>query len=219
MALTIFQDEDARKLQLALAKRPSVLRNVCNRVGGLEMNIEPKPTMTAQNRIMQDLRKGRWIKERPCCSCSPLIRKRAATYSISNVEIFKTSLDFSNHCVTCPFYIGIDSTTSIGFKMTYYGRLLANTVRATISITAGAGGISISPCLNFRALVPNNSPAFRLLDHNEFGRLVHSTPPSQTNKLCEFFDKTLQQLYKLFKDRAASPTDTNQYGETLLFVI
>ena len=188
-------------------------------MGGLELNTEPTSIMTAQDRITQDLRKGRWTKQRPCCSCSSFMRKRAATYSISNVAIFKTSLESSKHFVTCPFYIGTDATTTVGLKTTYYGRLLSNTVWATISITTGAGGLSISPCLKFRGLVPNDSPAFRLLDHIEFARLVRSTPPSQTDQLCEFFENTLHQLYKLFKDRIASPTDTNESGETLLFVI
>lgn len=213
MPLTICQDEDARKLQLALAQRPSILRTICDETGGLEMNIERISTMMAQNRITQDRCKGKRTKQIPYCSCSTLTRKRAATYSIGSLKIFKMSMESCKHSTTCPFYIGTEATTTVGLKMAYYGRLLANTVRATISITAGAGGFSINPCLDYRAIVPCDSPAFSLLEPGGF------ITPSQTNEVCEYFESILQQLYELFKDKAASPTDMNEYGETLLTVI
>ena len=219
MPLTICQEEDARKLQLALAQRPSILRTVCDETGGLEMNIERISTMMARNRITQDGRNGKRTQQIPYCSCSTLTRRRVATYSIGSVEFFKTSMESCKHSTICPFYIGTEATTTVGLKMAYYGRLLANTVRATISITAGAGGFSINPCLNHRALVPRNSPAFSLLNLDELIRLRRSTPLSQTNEVCEYFESILQQLYELFKDKAASPTDIDEDGETLLTVI
>ncbi|KAL9130116.1 MAG: hypothetical protein Q9175_007111 [Cornicularia normoerica] len=212
-------DEDARKLQLALAQRPSLLRTVCDTAGGLEMNVKRISTMTAQNRVTQAGRKGKWTKQRPYCSCSTLIRERAANYSIGRVEFFKTSVESCKHSVTCPLYIGIKATTTVGLKMAYYGRLLANTVRATVSVTAGAGGFSISPCLKFRALVPGDSPAFNLLNSERVMYRFGSRPLSQTNEICKYFESALQQLYELFTDGAASPTDMDEDGRTLLHVL
>lgn len=183
------------------------------------MNVGRIPTITAQNRITQDGRKGKWTKQRSYCSCSTLIRERAATYSIGIVEFFKASVESCKHSVTCPLYIGIKATTTVGLKTAYYKRLLANTVGATVSVTAGAGGYSISPCLKFRALVPRDSPAFNLLDSRRFTDHFRDWPTSQTKEVCKYFESTLQQLYELFKDGAASPTDMDEDGRTLLNVI
>lgn len=56
-ALTICQDEDAQKLQLALAQKASLLRTVCDEAGGLEIDVGRISTMTARKRIAQDHRK------------------------------------------------------------------------------------------------------------------------------------------------------------------
>lgn len=134
-ALTICQDEDAQKLQLALAQKASLLRTVCDEAGGLEMDVGRISTMTARKRIAQDRRKGKWTKHRLYCSCSTLIREKASTYSIGGAKIFKTSMESCKHSIGCPFYIGTEVTTTVGLKMTYYGKLLAKTVQATISVT------------------------------------------------------------------------------------
>ena len=175
--------------------------------------------MTAQNPLGLDHCIWKRIKQKAYCSCDNLIRRRATTYSIGRVHFFKSSVDSSNHSFTCPLYIGTKAITTVGFKMGYYGRLLANTVRATMTITIGAGGYSINPCLEFHAIVPFDSPAFLLLDYGTFRRHFHTTPPTESIGVCDFFENTLQQLYELFQDGRASPTDTVEDGSTLLHVI
>lgn len=213
-----YQDEDARKLQLVLAQRPSLLQNICDETGGLEMNVDRMPAMTARDRIMQDSRKARSTKQRSFCSCSTITRERGTSYSMGAVRLSKSSMASSKHSASCPLYIGTEATTTIELKMTYYGRLLANTVRATISFTNGAGGVSISPCLRLRAMVSNSSPAFQLLDEKTLDARFGRTQPSQPNELCEYFESALQQLYELFQAKVASPTDINEDGETLITV-
>lgn len=183
------------------------------------MIIEPVSPMTAHNKITQEIRKGKWTKQRSYCCCSTLTRERTATYSIGSLKIFKTSVELCKHSTTCPLYIGTEATTTVGLKMSYYGRLLANTVRATMSFTAGAGGFSVSPCLKLRAVVSRDSPAFSLLKSVPSRRPGYRRPQSQTNEIGEYWGSALQQLYKLFKDRAASPTDIDEDGNTLLTVI
>ena len=175
--------------------------------------------MTAQTLSRQDSRHGKWTKQKLYCSCASVSRRRVATYSIVRVDFFKRFVECSNHSATCPLYIQTKATTTVGFKIGYYGRLLANTVRATISITTGAGGCSINPCLEFHAIVPFNSPAFLLLDYGTFRQHFHTTPPTETIEVGDFFKTTLQQLYDLFQDGRASPTDTVEDGSTLLHVI
>lgn len=164
-------------------------------------------------------RGGKRTEQRSYCSCSTLVRKKTATYSVGIVEFFKSSVESCKHSIDCPLYIGTEATTTAGLKLAYYSRLLANTVGATLSITSGAGGFSINPCLRFRARVSSNSPAFRLLDQYVLRGRLESTSTSQTNEICEVFESTLRQMYDLFKDKAASPTDLNEYGQTLIMVI
>ena len=182
------------------------------------MNVERTSTVTAQERITRDRRKRKLIEQRPYCSCSTLTRERGAKFSMGGIEVFKTSTETYKHSTTCAYCIRTEATTTVGLKMTYYGRLLANTVRATVSITSGAGGFSISPCLNFRALVSNRSPAFKLLDSKTLYTHFVRTPPSRTSEVCDYFESTLQQIYELFQDKVASPTDINECGETLIHV-
>ena len=183
------------------------------------MDVCRTATMATKDQFMLDRRMGKWTKQKSYCSCTTLTRQRAVTYSIGRVEFFKTSVESSKHSVACPFYISTEATTTIGFKMAYYGRLLANTVRATLSITSGAGGYSINPCLKFHARVPCDSPAFLILDPETFRIRRRTTPPSQIREVCGYFENALQQLYELFRDGRASPTDTDEHGWTLVHVI
>ena len=158
-------------------------------------------------------------KQKSYCSCTTLIRRIATTCSIGRVDFFRTCVESSNHCVTCPLYIRAEATTTLGFKMGFYRRLLANTIRATISITIGAGGCSINPYLEFHAIVPFYSPAFQLLNYGTFQDHFNTTPPPQPKEVGDYFDFALRKLYELFRDGRASPTDTVKDGSTLLHVI
>lgn len=214
-----YQDDDARKLQLVLAQRPSLLRNICDEAGGFDLYVSGMPTTIARNRMMQDRRKAKWIKQRSFCSCSALTRKRDNAYSMGSIKVFKTSIESCKHSTSCPLYTGTEASTTVGLKMTYYGKLLANTVQATISFTIGAGGRSISPCLRFRALVSNSSPAFQILNKEALYAGFGIRGPPKTIELCEYFESALQQLYDLFQAKVASPTDISEDGNTLITVV
>ena len=175
--------------------------------------------MTAPSPCRQDRRDWKWTKQKSYCSCATLTRRRTARCSVGRVDFFKTSVESSNHSITCPLYIRTEATKIVGFKMGYYGRLLANTVRATISITTGAGGYSINPSLKFHAIVPRRSPAFRLLDCKTLKERFLTPSAPQSKEVSDYFENTLQQIYELFQDGRASPTDTNESGQNLLHVI
>ena len=174
---------------------------------------------TAPNPSRQDRRDWKRIKQISCCSCATLIRRKAATYSIGRMNFFRTLVESSNHSVTCPLYIRTEATTTVGFKIVFYRRLLANIVRATISITTGAGGCSINSGLKFHAVVPSDSPAFLILRNETFRERFHTTLPPQSKEMCDYLKSALEQLYELFKRGRASPTDTDEYGWTLLHVV
>jgi hypothetical protein len=74
-------------------------------------------------------------------------------------------------------------------------------------MTNGAGGFSISPKLHFRAVVPKDSPAFKLLDKYSHFMVEQGE-----------IRRTHQALFELFHAGRASPTDTLENGDTLLHV-
>lgn len=83
----------------------------------------------------------------------------------------------------------------------------------TFSATRGTGGLAISPQLTLRAVVPDDSPAFRLLRSMSF--FGHD---AQFPNLKDRAEWVLYQLNLLFDNGEASPMDVTQDGETLLHV-
>ncbi|KAL3458404.1 hypothetical protein BJX64DRAFT_266727 [Aspergillus heterothallicus] len=90
-------------------------------------------------------------------------------------------------------------------------KLLRFSVAVSLSVTKGAGGLSISPTLQFRAVVPDNSPAFKLLSN--------ASPKFWLPQDMRLIRKTHHDLFQLFEKGLASPSDTLQNGDTLLHVL
>ncbi|KAG4435049.1 hypothetical protein IFR05_009473 [Cadophora sp. M221] len=88
--------------------------------------------------------------------------------------------------------------------------VLGYSIAATFSVARGAGAFAISPHFMLRAVVPGDSPAFRLLDvrAGDF-RGKFSSPIDHVNWIIQEFDV-------LFRKGKASPTDVDPYGRTLL---
>lgn len=95
-------------------------------------------------------------------------------------------------------------------KYRYHSRLLGLTVAASFSLTRGAGGFSIAPCLSISVPVSKNSPAFRTMFF--YPLMAKSLDPAQ------FVDNTIELLKYLFEERQASPADTTSDGESLVDV-
>ena len=88
----------------------------------------------------------------------------------------------------------------------------------TVSIKTGAGGMSISPSLSFRMVVPSSSPAFALFNPETFSKALESELISTKKRQYETLEHTTQKLLSVFANRQAFPTDLNEYGESLLHV-
>jgi hypothetical protein len=80
-----------------------------------------------------------------------------------------------------------------------------------MSVTRGTGGFSISPHLQFHAVVSDNSPAFRLFSSCLAEEIL-------TTDISNYAEMTLKELHHLFREGKASPTDVLANGETLLHV-
>lgn len=90
--------------------------------------------------------------------------------------------------------------------------MLGYSIAATFSVTRGAGAFSISPHFMLRAVVPWDSPAFRLLDMRAADLSKKFSSP------VDYANWVIQELDVLFRKGKASPTDVTPSGITLLHV-
>ena len=149
------------------------------------------------------------------CFCSRLPCTKQTCYSFLTVSIFQLSM--TSHSDTCPFSKMAKRTKALGVKYAICSSLLSFSVQATLSVVTGAGGLSISPRLSFRNIVPRDSPAFKLLRGLEILSYNEKKPLSHI-VISSYLDSTLKQLHKLFGEGKASPTDVTSKGSTLLHV-
>ena len=121
-----------------------------------------------------------------------------------------------SHHPTCHLFASSPSTTVARFRMKRCGAFLAGALEASISITRGAGGLSISPNLRCARLVSRNSPAFKLVD--DLVLQIYPLQPEDMGKLEASLDIGIHGLALLFRDGKASPYDVDLEGNTLLHV-
>ncbi|MCJ1476212.1 hypothetical protein MMC13_004878 [Lambiella insularis] len=82
-------------------------------------------------------------------------------------------------------------------------------LEASIAVTRGAGGFSISPHLDVRAFVRKDSPAFNLFARDLWNSLSIADPIKHMHDI-------LHQLQRLFDMREAAPSDVDINGRTVL---
>ncbi len=107
--------------------------------------------------------------------------------------------------------------TSISAQHTFCNWLLKCCVTVSLEITHGAGGLSISPRLRFRAVVPVNATAFTLLS-NSSHILWKAWTCKESLKVNDILHDTSKGLLEMFRDGRAGPTDALPSGDTVLHV-
>lgn len=120
------------------------------------------------------------------------------------------SKDALSHEKSCPFHESGKRIINLVVKRTICNRLLRFSVLASFRVTVGARGLAISPKLKFRPVVPEDSPAFTLLQD------VEARLKSDCNS--SVIQDTSKRLFELFRDGKASPSDTLPNGKTILHV-
>lgn len=207
--LKLLKREDERKLSMALIQKPRLSPDFCQKIADRPLGTDARQRCPPLSSWGQPKAQGILYS----CNCPK--QKKMAGYWIGNTNFFMRFVGSSNHCKNCPFRFDSSKVMMIGFRRFYSGRFLAHTIRGMVTFTTGEGGYSISPQLNFRALVPDDSPAFKLLAKENLINIMNGSLPES---LIEYFENTLQLLYQLFENKKASPTDINASGETLLSV-
>jgi hypothetical protein len=127
----------------------------------------------------------------PSCNCS--------TYSVGTA-----------YCSGCEVLAQDKRVISLFKKRTFHTWNLNFSVRASLTITKGAGCFTISPHIEFRSVVPLDSPVFSLLKDTEKGL---GSPKADF-----VIGSTHKKLLQLFRERKASYSDTLSNGDTILHV-
>lgn len=196
-----------------LIQRPDLLRSVCDEAVRVEPNLRHVIQGSEQVLCSSNFSRFRRQLRTPRCSCRPSTafkalsapRLRGSTRSLNAWF----SLSSFKHCQDCPLYATSERRHSIGINLSYCGLILAKAAQASISITRGAGGFSISPTLTFGPVVPSSSAVFSVFD---FG---HWDSVTDTQQRLKAFVKKSRQL---FQDGKASPFDVDEDGNSLLHV-
>lgn len=201
-----------KELQMGLIRKPGLFRSVYD-----ETSLESTTDLSSykKNNLLEfDSSPTSFKAAAQRCTCRPrTIRKKSSRThgkwfprETWNMAFYTAN---STHRRGCPTFL--ESSHTIGLRLSYCGYLLARTLQASMSFTRGAGGFSISPTISFSALVPSDSPVFRLLDFN-FSR------KTSVQDISSWFDLRIDQILHLFETRAASPYDVDQDGNTMLHV-
>jgi hypothetical protein len=189
-----------------LCREPALLASLCDTHQELQ-----RDTITIlQSSCCQRIRKPRSALSRSYfCSCNGRTRTSESHVSSGYLSTFWSRK--TQHLPSCPLYARAERVDTLGAKYTYCSKALGNSITVAISITRGAGRFAISPSLQFRAVVSRDSPAFALLSHES----AYRTSGKDVEKCA---DLILKQMYQLFQEGKALPTDILSDGRTLLHV-
>ncbi len=133
-------------------------------------------------------------------------------------------MESTSHHHTCPFFASSASATMVKLRIKRCGALLAGAIEASITITRGAGGLSISPVLRCAHVVPPASSAFALVSpHCVYSYHLPKSTSGRSRKiniseLEASLDISIHGLARLFREGKASPYDVDLEGNTLLHV-
>lgn len=221
--LTFMKNQAINTLQSTLIRKPSLCRSVCDELGSsriepIKMSSILEQNASARNHSAPSLlrHRGFSINRSTRCSCRP------STYSfkLNGAPGFqKCRQDWGamlntssvNHRKECPLSGYSKSENLLKIRLWYCGRILAQVVEASIHLTRGAGGFSISPNLSFRCVVPSDSVAFKLV--KEMMGQFHCHGEQQ-----QILDDGIEALTRLFQGGKASPRDVDVNGNSLLHV-
>ena len=200
-----------------MISKPGLMRSVCEENDRLEIISKSKDADRQDWLELRDGRRGR----RQTCNCK--FKHRTYKKTFRNRPRFGITLtskwnivfkaESMSHQRTCPLFASSASTAMTKFRVGYCGALLAGAIEASISITRGAGGYSISPVLRGARVVSRDNPAFELV-------ITVSQKIWKINKidLEALLDTSIHELVCLFHYGEASPYDVDLEGNTLLHV-
>lgn len=203
---------ELQNFQLKLCQSPRLLETACNdaqRLGVLDEQLDTT-SLVSSDFTHTPIRS---LVPRNRCTCTTYLKK-AKNFPVSRSK-FSFWHQTSSHNATCLSRCHGRRIQTFGLGLRVCCFILSRAIQATLTVTQGAGGCSISSALKYRAIVLDNSPAFKTVYSAglEFNRGVDDVQGLQHR-----IENLLQQLKKLFRDGKASPTDICQNEGSLLHV-
>ncbi|KAI5924150.1 hypothetical protein F4810DRAFT_665922 [Camillea tinctor] len=212
-----------RRLAVMVTSKPSLLKDVRETAGSLEVSPQLNSPIGPQA-----VRKEHYATDQLLESLEPLMmcgchRHRRTTRSSArwgSVVFFAETISGARHRPWCPRAKGhIDEQQrTIGINYYCLRWLTSMAVSASLKLSYGAGGYSISPVLRYFATIDRyRSPAFRIF------RLVEGADVRTSNKsfahaesMRRLIMHATTAIRRVYQNHAAMPTDVTQDGNTLL---
>jgi hypothetical protein len=148
------------------------------------------------------------------CNCRPkkkhsLTRRHWMTFFSEEVH---------QHRSDCPYFLYADYSRSAAAEFRVYNRLLGLCVQFGWQRSRQGGWDTIAPILRYRAVVPRDAPAFKLL-YGTMRRILESHDSSLMSQeaMSDLLVTTSNSLQQCF-GKDARPTDLNEFGEGVFIV-
>ena len=191
-------------LQKLMLQRPSLLRSICDSTN------QTKETSSSSKRhpSKRYLSKSIYNPQQQTCSCN----LRGAR---KNLRLWShTQAGFSiraSHLLGCPLYA--ISPQSFQAYVSVPSPLFSKYIQLSFNATSGAGGLSISPHLSIASIRED----FALIGeffYNLYRKIY--LPPWRSKSVDELLDHVEEALTLYYSSGAASPSDVDSLGRTLI---
>ena len=187
-----------------LIPRPRIRQRLQDRV----MELTEGPAASSEEEQLPMLRQKdvprRAVQEERGCICAGY--QSRWNWQLPGVISFRGEAA-SKHLPNCPMYTTTRRTTRFGMDLDLLWLWNSHAKSITMEIVRGAGGCVISRSLMCKRIVPDDSAAFRLLDHWRFR--MEEAPSVQSIR---------KQLNDMFRTGEALPADESADGATLTMV-
>ena len=199
--------------------QPALMRSFCDENNRFELSTPDASSLHTRLGLPNRRRRGH---ARCNCQLKHLGSGSQSSSKSSHFEIapnprwkFKFQTESSSHHRTCPLFRDAVRTTVARLSIGSCWTLLAGAIQASISVTRGAGGFSISPSLQCAYVVSPDSAHFELVS---LLGVINNESIKTVNDWQAFWQNRLSEIEQLFHNRKASPYDVDLCGNTLLHV-
>lgn len=151
-------------------------------------------------------------RNRTVCTCSDLRHRSPASRIWNNSLLFWQT--HSTHELSCPLHPRAQRIDRVGTRVRYNRFMFAYIVEATMNYTRDACTFSISPELNVKRVVTHENPAWKIIAREWAVLRSHQSAISARRSV----ERIKRGIEKCFHEGSATPTDTTEFGESLLFV-
>lgn len=208
-----------RNMTAMMMSKPSLLRDAQNIASSDYSNYLP----TSSSGLLERNQNRPWTSSHrsrvKSCGCWHRRQATQSEFRVLSISLLNETIVDMPHAADCPLaqITQVDHQRKIGFMYTGLRRVLSAAVSASLHLSYGAGGYSISPAFRYFAMVDSRqSPAFRLAS---VATAFFSHDPKvdlRNDVITRHFTSKLRRIYVAGN---ASLTDVNEYGQTLMDVI